>query len=59
MVDMAKSLERDAQLESVAGLGSRDLGLEIGEGLGRILSRDLAASIPFDNGRDISRCMER
>jgi hypothetical protein len=59
MADMAKSLERDAQLESVLGLRSRELGLEIGADMGRSLSRDLAASIPFDHGRDISRGMER
>ncbi|WP_314715376.1 Ti-type conjugative transfer relaxase TraA [Sphingobium yanoikuyae] len=59
MADMAKSLERDAQLESVLGLRSRELGLEIGQDMGRSLGRDLAASIPFDHGRDISRGMER
>lgn len=59
MAGMAKSLERDAQLESVLGLRSRELGLEIGEGMSRSLSRDLAASIPFDHGRDISRGMSR
>jgi Ti-type conjugative transfer relaxase TraA len=59
MADMAKSLERDAQLESVLGLRSRELGLEIGHDMGRSLSRDLAGSIPFDHGRDISRGMER
>jgi Ti-type conjugative transfer relaxase TraA len=59
MADMAKSLERDAQLESVLGLRSRELGLEIGADLGRSIGRDLAASIPFDHGRDISRGMER
>lgn len=59
MADMAKSLERDAQLESVLGLRSRELGLEIGEALGRSIGRDLAPSIPFDHGRDISRGMER
>ncbi|RJG55869.1 Ti-type conjugative transfer relaxase TraA [Sphingobium terrigena] len=59
MADMAKSLERDAQLESVLGLRSRELGLEIGADMGRGLSRDLADSIPFDHGRDISRGMER
>ncbi|MGE3689903.1 MAG: Ti-type conjugative transfer relaxase TraA [Novosphingobium sp.] len=59
MADMAKSLERDAQLESVLGLRSRELGLEIGHDMGRNLSRDLASSIPFDHGRDISRGMER
>ncbi|EPR18035.1 conjugal transfer protein TrbA [Sphingobium indicum IP26] len=59
MAGMAKSLERDAQLESVLGLRSRELGLEIGQQMGRSLSRDLAASIPFDHGRDISRGMSR
>jgi len=59
MADMAKSLERDAQLESVLGLRSRELGLEIGQDMGRSIGRDLAASIPFDHGRDISRGMER
>jgi Ti-type conjugative transfer relaxase TraA len=59
MADMAKSLERDAQLESVLGLRSRELGLEIAQDMGRSIGRDLAASIPFDHGRDISRGMER
>ncbi len=59
MADMAKSLERDAQLESVLGLRSRELGLEIGADMGRSIGRDLAASIAFDHGRDISRGMER
>jgi Ti-type conjugative transfer relaxase TraA len=59
MAEMAKSLERDAQLESVLGLRSRELGLEIGQDMGRSIGRDLAASIPFDHGRDMSRGMER
>jgi Ti-type conjugative transfer relaxase TraA len=59
MADMAKSLERDAQLESVLGLRSRELGFEIGQDMGRSIGRDLAASIPFDHGRDMSRGMER
>jgi hypothetical protein len=59
MADMAKSLERDAQLESVLGLRSRELGLEIGHDRGRSLSRDHAGSIPFDQVREISRGMER
>src|SRR3546814_6700318 len=59
MADMAKSLERDAQLESVLGLRSRELGLEIGRDMGRSIGRDLANSIPFDHGRDLSRGMER
>ena len=59
MADMAKGLERDAQLESVLGLRSRELGLEIGQEMGRSIGRDLAASIPFDHGRDLGRGMER
>ena len=59
MAGMAKSLERDAQLESALGLRSRELGLEIGQQMGRSLSHDLASSIPFDHGRDISRGMSR
>ncbi|MDF0490182.1 MULTISPECIES: Ti-type conjugative transfer relaxase TraA [Sphingomonas] len=55
MADMAKSLERDAQLESVLGLRSRELGLEIGQQMGRSISHDLASSIPFDHGRGMSR----
>ncbi|MCP1470821.1 Ti-type conjugative transfer relaxase TraA [Sphingobium sp. OAS761] len=59
MAGMAKSLELDAQLESVLGLRSRELGLEIGQQAGRSLSHDLASAIPFDHGRDISRGMSR
>lgn len=55
MAGMAKSLERDAQLESVLGLRSRELGLEIGRDMGRSLSRHLSDSIPFDHGRDLDR----
>ncbi|WP_037517583.1 Ti-type conjugative transfer relaxase TraA [Sphingomonas sp. LH128] len=57
MADMAKSLERDAQLESVLGLRERELGLELGRDMGRSLGRDLADSIPHDHGRDIGRGM--
>ncbi|WP_371431963.1 Ti-type conjugative transfer relaxase TraA [Novosphingobium sp.] len=59
MADMAKSLERDAQLESVLGLRSRELGLEVGQQMGRSLSHDLASSIPFDHGHDIGRGLSR
>ena len=55
MAGMAKSLERDAQLESVLGGRSRELGLEISRDMGRNLSRDLANSIPFDQVRDLGR----
>jgi hypothetical protein len=54
---MAKSLERDAQLESVLGGRSRELGLEISRDMGRSLSRDLANSISFDQVRDLGRGM--
>ncbi|QHD67944.1 Ti-type conjugative transfer relaxase TraA [Sphingobium yanoikuyae] len=57
MAGMAKSLERDAQLESVLGGRSRELGLEISREVNSSLSRDLADSIPFDHGRDIGRGM--
>ncbi|UXC91408.1 Ti-type conjugative transfer relaxase TraA [Sphingobium sp. RSMS] len=52
MAGMAKSLERDPQLESVlSGRDRRDLGLEASERFGRSLSSALADSIP----REISR----
>ncbi|MFA7585188.1 MAG: Ti-type conjugative transfer relaxase TraA [Novosphingobium sp.] len=58
MHGMAKSLERDAGLESVlSGRDRHDLGLEIGGQMGRSLSREIADSIPFDHGRQISRSM--
>jgi hypothetical protein len=53
MSDMAKSLQRDAQLESVLGLRSRDLGLELPERTGRSLSGALADSIPFTRDRSL------
>src|SRR3546814_15380259 len=57
MAGMAKSLERDAQLELVLGGRSRELGLDISRDIGRSLSRDLANSIPFDRVRDLGRGM--
>ena len=57
MAGMAKSLERDPQLESVLGGRSRELGLEIGRDMGRNLGRDLASSIPVDHGRTLGRGM--
>ncbi|MBA2932592.1 Ti-type conjugative transfer relaxase TraA [Sphingomonas sp. CGMCC 1.13654] len=53
MSDMAKSLQRDAQLESVLGLRTRDLGLELPERTGRSLSGALADSIPFVRDRSL------
>ena len=56
MAGMAKSLERDPQLESVlSGRDRRDLGLEASERMGRSLSSALADTIPRDLGREISR----
>src|SRR3546814_4867560 len=55
MTGMAKSLERDAQLESVLGGRSRELGLDISRVVGRSLLRDLAHSISFAHGRALGR----
>ncbi|GAA4770860.1 Ti-type conjugative transfer relaxase TraA [Stakelama sediminis] len=57
MAGMAKRLERDAQLESVLGGRSRELGLEISRDMSRSLSRELANSIPLDHVRDLGRGM--
>ena len=57
MAGMAKSLERDAQLESVLAGRSRELGLEISRDMGRSLSRDLANAIPVDHVRNLGRGM--
>src|SRR3546814_9221667 len=57
MAGMAKSLARDAQLESVLDGRSRELGLEISRDMARSLSRDLANSIPSDQIRDLGRDM--
>ncbi|MGD9470860.1 MAG: Ti-type conjugative transfer relaxase TraA [Novosphingobium sp.] len=51
MTDMAKSLERDAQVESLLRGRTRELGLE--KELGRDLARDLAASITKERSRSI------
>ncbi|MGQ2936532.1 Ti-type conjugative transfer relaxase TraA [Sphingopyxis sp.] len=55
---MAKSLERDPQLESVLRGRSRELGLEAGRDLSRGLSQGLANAIPFDHGRSLGRGMD-
>jgi len=49
MVAMAKSLERDPQLESILAARKWDLG--IGFDISGDIKRDLAASIGFDMGR--------
>jgi hypothetical protein len=50
MSGMAKSLERDPQLESLLRGRSRELGLELEAP--RKLSQSLAASVPFYPTRD-------
>ncbi len=56
MHGLAKSLERDLQMESVLSVRElRERGIHIGEQLGRRLSHDLTASIPFEHAREISR----
>lgn len=51
MAGMAKSLERDAQVESLLRGRREELGIEVD--MGRSLARDLADSVPFDHGRDL------
>ncbi|MFA7587773.1 MAG: Ti-type conjugative transfer relaxase TraA, partial [Novosphingobium sp.] len=51
MTDMAKSLERDAQVESLLRGRTRELGIKTE--LGRDLARDLAASITMERSRSI------
>lgn len=48
---MAKSLERDAQVESLLLGRRRELGIDAETG--RSLSRDLANSVSFDRDRDL------
>lgn len=51
MAGMAKSLERDAQVESLLRGRSRELGIDAA--IGRSVARDLADSVPFDRGRNL------
>jgi Ti-type conjugative transfer relaxase TraA len=51
MAGMAKSLERDAQVESLLRGRREELGIDVD--MGRSLARDLADSVPFDHGRDL------
>jgi len=60
MAGMAKSLERDPQVESVLRNRTRELGLEIGIGRGRgmdsgDLGRELARDLGIGMGRGMSR----
>ena len=51
MTDMAKGLERDAQVESLLRGRTRELGIKTD--LGRDLARDLAASVTMERSRSI------
>lgn len=51
MAGMAKSLERDAQVESLLRGRGRELGIDAA--MGRSVARDLADSVPFDHGRNL------
>jgi hypothetical protein len=51
MAVMAKSLERDAQVESLLLGRRRELGIDMDTG--RSLARDLANSVSFDRSRDL------
>ncbi|KGB55008.1 Conjugal transfer relaxase TraA [Sphingopyxis sp. LC81] len=51
MTGMAKSLERDAQVESLLSGRRHDLGID--RAAGRSVAHDLAASVPFDPARDL------
>ncbi len=51
MAGMAKSLERDAQVESLLRGRTRELGIDAA--MGRSVARDLADSVPFDHGRSL------
>ncbi|MCF8709213.1 Ti-type conjugative transfer relaxase TraA [Rhizorhapis sp. SPR117] len=60
MAGMAKSLERDPQVESVLRNRSRELGLEIGMGRGRGMdSGDLGRELVRDLGVGMGRGMSR
>jgi hypothetical protein len=49
MADMAKSLERDPQLESLLANRKRELGIDIGSG------RSLGHELAFNHGLDLGR----
>lgn len=51
MAGMAKSLERDAQVELLLRGRTRELGIDAA--MGRSVARDLADSVPFDHGRNL------
>lgn len=55
MADMAKSLERDPQMEMVLRGRTRELGLEMGRDHGRDLSRQLTQQLGLGRDRGLSR----
>ncbi len=55
MAGMAKSLERDPQVESILRGRSRELGLEIGMSPSRDLGRELSRDLGISHDRGLSR----
>lgn len=55
MADMAKSLERDPQVESILRGRTRELGLEMGKDRGRDLGRQMTHELGIDRDRGLSR----
>src|SRR3546814_10658591 len=55
MAGMAKSLERDPQVESILRGRDRELGLEMGMGRGRDLSHQLTHELGIGRDRGLSR----
>ncbi|GFE77276.1 Ti-type conjugative transfer relaxase TraA [Novosphingobium sp. TCA1] len=55
MAGMAKSLERDPQVESILRDRTRELGLEMGMERGRDLGRELARDLEIGRDRGMSR----
>ena len=51
MAGIAKSLERDAQVESLLRGRTRELGIDAA--MGRSVARDLADAVPFDHGKSL------
>src|SRR3546814_11741565 len=58
MAGMAKSLERDPQVESILRGRERELGLEMGMGRGRALSHQLTHELGIGRDRGLSRSLD-